>query len=252
MKRALVALVAVVVALVWQTPATVADSGLGWLSAGTLRIAQAQGTLWTGRGAVMGLDSTTDGWQPWLIVEWTLNASALLRGKLSWEVTSAHVPVARTSMGFGGIEISQLRLGGPARFFLGLVPNSLGRAGWKGDIATESPRFHCSWHGLCEGHAELRWIGAASDLLPGDALGDYKLAIDGSSGNQILFQVQTIDGPIRVEGQGRWELDGPLVFDGTIKGNAGLLQRLPSVAGPWVRPSVEPGTWNVVIRQESG
>jgi hypothetical protein len=94
----------------------------------------------------------------------------------------------------------------------------------------------------------LRWIGAASELLPGDALGDYKLAIDGSSGNQIVFQVQTIDGPIRVEGQGRWEVAGPLVFDGMIKGNAALLQRLPSVAGPWVHPSAEPGTWNVTIR----
>ncbi len=252
MKRALAALLTVVVVLVWQTPATIVDSGLGWASSGTLRLTHADGTLWSGKGIVMGLDSTTDGWQPWMATEWSLNSRHALGGKLGWDITSGHVPVMNLSIGLGGVELSQLRLRGPARFLLGAIPHSLGRAGWKGDIVAESPRFRCSWHMYCDGHLDLTWIGAVSELLPGEALGDYKLAIDGSSGSEILFHVQTLDGPIRVEGQGRWKTDGPLVFDGTIKGNAALLQRLPSVAGPWVRPSAEPGTWNVAIRQERG
>lgn len=223
--------------------------GLDRASAGTLRLAQAAGTLWSGRGVVMGLVSAPDAWRPWLPAEWTLDALSVPSGMPSWEISSGGLPVARLGVRLGGIVVSRLRLRGPARFFLERIPHNIGHAGWKGDIAIESPSFQCSWHVHCEGRLELHWTDAASELLPGQELGNYQLTIDGAPGGGLLFQLRTLDGHVRIDGGGRWTVGGVLAFNGTIKGSPELLQRLPSIAGPWVRPTKDSGTWIIAIEQ---
>jgi general secretion pathway protein N len=246
--RVLAAILAVVVALLWQAPATLIDAGLDRVSGGSLRLAQAGGTIWSGQGVVMGLASAPDAWGTWLPAEWTFDVLSVSTGVPAWEISSGGLPVARLGLGLRGIVVSRLKLRGPARYFLERIPHNIGHAGWKGDIAVETPRFQCSWHGHCEGHLEVHWTDATSDFLPGQRLGNYHLTMDGTPSGELNFQLRTLDGTIRVDGSGRWTVDSVFAFDGTIKGSPELLQRLPSIAGPWIQPSGEAGTWAVAIR----
>lgn len=247
--RVFAAAIALIVALLWQVPATVIDAGLDRASGGTLRLTQAAGTLWSGHGVVMGLVSAPDAWQAWLPTEWALDALSVPIGVPAWDISTGGLPVARLEFGIGGVVVSRLRLHGPAKFFIERIPHNIGHAGWKGEIAVESPRFQCSWHVHCVGRLELQWTHAASELLPGQELGNYQLTIEGAPGGGVHFQLRTVDGRVRIDGGGRWMVGGVFAFNGTIKGSPELLQRLPSIAGPWVHPSGEAGTWTVTIEQ---
>ena len=143
-----------------------------------------------------------------------------------------------------GFHLDDVHLRGPARLFLQQIPNAFGRAGWRGDIALDSERWHCNWQYECSGGADLRWLGAASDLLVGRVFGDYQVLLVGN-GEAINFQWDTLRGDVQTKGEGKWSGQGPPRFGGSIRGDVLLLQSLPSIASRWVRAGSEPGLWHV-------
>jgi hypothetical protein len=232
--------------LAMRLPGSLADAALDRASDGALRLAQAQGSLWRGSGALMVIDPVTQRWQAWQQLEWKTDFSRLWRGTIGWHFASGGGPLADVEIGPGGIRLAKLQLRGPARFFLERIPNALGRAGWEGDVAVDSPGWQCSWSLRCDGSAELRWYGASSELLQKLRLGDYRVAVAGRGG-EITAHIDTLSGEIDVVGDGRWSPGGTPSFNGTLRGDPVLVDRLPNIAGRWVRSGGAPGVWLVTL-----
>ena len=245
--RVLAAVLLLLLFVVWQLPASLLDTALNRSSGNKLRLAETQGSVWRGSGFVMVLDPLSDRWQPWTRIDWNADWSALLRFGLAWQLTAQETPLARVEITASGFRVDELHLRGPARLFLQQMQNVIGRAGWRGDIAIDSPRWQCSWQPQCTGGADLRWFGAASDLLEGRVLGDYQVLLLGN-GEHIDFQWDTLQGSVRTKGSGRWAGQGAPKFSGTIGGDVALLQSLPAVASRWVRASSEPGVWLISVQ----
>ena len=230
----------------WRMPGTLLDAGLDRATDGALRLADASGTVWDGQAVLMVRDLASNSWQPWLALEWSAEPASLLQGALSWRISSGGILAARIAFTATQAGIEDAKLQGPARFFLARIPNSLAHTGWSGDMALHSPAFRCTWKRRCAGRAELRWTGAASSLLPGQAFGDYLLTVEGSP-NALLLQLRTLRGEVQIRGDGRWPPGAPPTFNGTIQGDPSFLQRLPSVGGSWLRPSGDAGAWTIAI-----
>lgn len=227
----------------YRLPGSLVDTAVDRLSDGSVRLTQAENIVWQGSGTVMVADPETQRWLSWLSVAWHADFSHLWRGVFGWRLTSGGEPLAEIEIGPGGLHLTQVRVRGPARFFLDRIPNVLGRGGGEGDVAIDSPGWHCSWSTRCDGSAELRWYGARSKLLPTDQFGDYRIAISSKS-SAISAHIDTIgNGEVHIDGDAQWVVGGTPDFTGTLRGNPVLLSRLPSIAGNWARSGSGVGVW---------
>ena len=89
---ALAAALIAVAALAAFAPASLVDARLASATGGTVRLAEAEGTLWQGRGVLGGPDGR---WRA--PVAWTLDVAPLLRGVASLAFGSADAPDLRGS-----------------------------------------------------------------------------------------------------------------------------------------------------------
>lgn len=231
--------------LVIRLPGGFIDAAVNRFSEGSIRLMDAGGSAWHGSGALMVADPVTQRWQPWLSVDWTTDFSHLWRGTLGWRLTSGEQLLAEIEISPGEFRVTREQIRGPARFFLERIPHTVGRGGWEGDVAIDSPGWRCSWSLHCYGTAEIRWYGARSNLLPANHFGDYQISITGKN-REITARIDTIgNGEVNIDGNANWSIGGTLDFTGTLRGNPVLLSRLPSIAGNWVRSSGDPGVWLV-------
>jgi hypothetical protein len=156
-------------------------------------------------------------------------------------------PEADIDISRHGVRIAGLALSAPAGGLLARLPDALGRAGWRGDLAIAVPELHCDWTAACDGHAQVVWLGAASELFPGRRFGDYRLSADATAEGFNLGWT-TLAGDIRIEGAGRWSPPSAAEFSAVVSGDPAFLERLPSIGGRWVRPGEAPGSWIFEIR----
>ena len=234
----------VLVATLWRTPAVVVDLAARRLTGGEVRLVATEGTIWHGRGMVQVVDRSSQRWQPWRDLDWSFEPTALLRGRVGWRLVSGHADVARVEIAASGWRVAHVRIGGPARYFWQRLPHDIGKFGWSGDLAFDSPAMDCSWRGRCDGHLEVRWLNAGSDFVPDRVFGDYLLEADGSGGT-FKLSCRTLAGTIRIEGNGEIPAAGKISLRATISGDPALLQRLTAIAGPWAKPAGTPGAWNI-------
>ena len=230
--------------IAWQLPASLIDTTLNRTTENKLRLTQTQGSVWHGSGFVMVLDPLTDHWQPWTKVDWKFDWGAVAHLAMAWQLNVQDSSLARVEITASGFRLDDLHLRGPARMFLQQIPNALGRAGWRGDIALDAEHWRCDWDYQCVGGADLRWLGAASDLLVGRVFGDYQVLLVGN-GETIDFQWDTLQGTVQTKGEGRWRAPDSPRLAGTIRGDMLLLQSLPAIASRWVRAGSEPGLWHI-------
>lgn len=243
MKVAVLAL-AVLLAILWRAPAAMVDFAVRRASGNEVRVVGNDGTLWRGHGTVEVIDRSTRIWQPWRSFEWTFDWAALLRARPTWHMSSGRSEVARLDFSPGGWRVAHLSISGPARYFWQRLPHDVGRFGWAGDLAIESPEMACSWQSRCSGHIEVRWLNAGSDFLPERVFGDYLLQADGTAGD-FQLSMRTLAGAVRIEGRGQFPAQGKISLQATVTGDPALLQRLTAVAGPWAKPTGSPGVWAI-------
>jgi hypothetical protein len=232
-------------AILWRAPAGLMDEVARRISAGQVRLTSADGTLWRGRGIVEVVDRATRSWSPWREIEWIFAPAALLHGRVGWQIASGNKPIVRAEVSSSAWYLTQLDVDGPASLFLSYIPNELGRLGWSGDVALGSPAVRCTWRGVCDGYLDVHWLNAGSDLLPERAFGDYELEAEAVSGN-VSLRWRTSRGRIRIDGQGHLSAAGKATLKATIAGDPTLLRHLTAVAGPWAKPTDNPGVWNLV------
>jgi len=233
--------------LVSYAPATLVDRVVSESSRGGVRISGASGSIWNGRGVVSVLDVTKHSWQPWYGIEWSFDPIGLFRGKLSWQIINNSTNVSGLELGVTGWRVSSLHVAGPARFFLQRIPGTFSGFGWEGEIVLEVRQFACSWRNLCTGRIGANWLAAGSDFLPGQVFGDYRIAAEAVAGTFVFDWSSSDASFVRTWGKGEVSDAGALRLSGSVKGNPGLLSRLPAVAGPWVRPTEVADTWNIAF-----
>lgn len=245
MRRKLLFFLAVALTLlVAKAPARLVDGLVAHATDGGLRLQQAEGSLWHGRGVLASRDASGRSLTPWLPLAWDFDSAALGRLAVGWTFSSSGSPVGAVEAAASGVKINQLALHAPADTALSSIPHPAARAGWQGDLTIEAPAWQCPPDGRCSGEARLLWRGARSALFPGRQFGDYDIRISAQAGH-LRYSVHTLTGEVIVNGQGEAPYGQTPRFDGTISGEPTFLGRLPAIAGGAARPTGRAGQFEI-------
>lgn len=218
---ALAGLVAALAVLATQAPASFVDVALAQVTQGRVRLAEASGTLWQGRGRVVLADiveSAADrpavATVPGVVVPgvfgWKLSPWPLLVGVLDARIEhdSMREPVLLTGRA-GELRATPGSLSFP--------PVALDRLGSPWNTIRPTGALTVSWDGVTlrsgrfDGRASIELQQAASALTPVRPLGAYRIEVVGS-GAQAQVRMITLSGPLRLEGSGSWDARSGLRF----------------------------------------
>jgi len=230
------------VAVIATAPATLIDARLQHASHGSFRLAEARGTLWSGSGQIEVRDSAGRIGVAKSLA-WRFLPESLLRGRLVCEVgldqSAKRFPV---TISLSRIEVANADVSLPATV-LGLGLPKLAPLGLTGDVLLHVASLTIERKEM-QGNATLLWRDAGSVLTPISPLGDYELRLDGE-GATVHAYLRTIQGPLRLEGQGSWANGNNPVFLATAQVAAQHQQQL----APLLRLiAVERGEGNFELR----
>lgn len=156
--------IAGLLALLGQMPARPVAAWVEESCAGQCRIAGAEGRGWAGEARLLWRDG--DAWRD--------------LGPLGWRLLPGDGTYARVTLGAGHIvwrEVGRLDIDGialPAQVVLGDPRLGLPGGRWLGELAIAAGELRFSPDGIAGGRGEVRWRQAASSLLDGLPLGDYR------------------------------------------------------------------------------
>lgn len=195
--------------LIATAPATLVDAGLRRASDGRLRLAEAQGTLWSGSGLIeiRGLGGHTGVAKS---LTWRLHTDAALRARFTYEIEigqgSAPFPV---TIFWSRIELKNADISLPAAA-LGIGIPKLEALGLTGDVNLHIASLSIGRFTTL-GSATLQWLAAGSALSPMSPLGNYELRLNGT-GSIVHATLHTLQGPLQLDGQGSWIIGHSPVF----------------------------------------
>lgn len=212
---------AVIAVLATQAPASFVDVALARATQGRVRLAEASGTVWQGRGRVVladivevSTDRPVTATVPGVVLPgvfgWRLSPWPLLVGVLDARIEhdSMREPVLLTG------RAGELRATPGS---LSLPPVALDRLGSPWNTIRPTGALTVSWDGVTlrsgrfDGRASIELRQAASALTPVRPLGAYRIEVVGS-GAQAQVRMITLSGPLRLEGSGSWDARSGLRF----------------------------------------
>jgi general secretion pathway protein N len=207
-----VAFGALVAAIAAMLPATLVDRRLDALTKGKLRLAEASGTVWRGRGIA------SDGAGTWRMpMAWTVAMSDVLRGVQSvtlQPVDGASTPAGVVTAGTDGLRARDLRLDLPAQaLFMSLPMRPLPAFGGTVSVSAQE----VAWtNGTPSGSVEARWPGARV-AAAGTALdlGDVTLAV-APQGDRMAGRLANTGGDVRIDGTLSLAQGRALTLDATV------------------------------------
>ena len=197
------------VALVALAPATLIDARLERASEGTVRLAEARGSLWSGAGWIEIRDAQGRAGvaKP---LAWRVLPGSLLRGRFSVEIeldrAARPFPV---TLSLSRIEIADAGISVPAAV-LGLGMPRIAPLRLTGDVLVDIPRLTVE-RGRMDGEATLKWRAAGSALTPISPLGDYEVRFK-AVGPAVHAALRTLEGPLQLDGEGTWTNGAPPSF----------------------------------------
>jgi general secretion pathway protein N len=187
--------------LIATAPATLVDAGVQGASDGRLRLAEAQGTLWSGSGQ---LEIRDTGGRTGVAksLAWRVLPASLLRGHLICEVElDQSVRRFPVTISLSRIELANADISLPAAA-LGLGVPKLAPLELTGEVQLQVSSLSIG-HSATRGSATLQWRAAGSALSPVSPLGDYELRLEGE-GPAVRATLHTLQGPLRLDGKGSW------------------------------------------------
>jgi general secretion pathway protein N len=207
-------LTAYAVALVALAPATLIDARLQRTGEGTLRLAEARGSLWSGAGWLEARDAHGRAGIARRLA-WRALPESLLRGRLVAEVEldQAARPF-QVTVSLSRMQIGAARIGLPAAA-LGLGMPRLAPLRLTGEVELDIAHLSLA-RGRMDVAATLRWRGAGSALTPVAPLGDYEVRFT-ADGPALHAVLSTLEGPLRLEGKGTWSASAPPDFRATAR-----------------------------------
>jgi general secretion pathway protein N len=201
-------------ALIALAPATLIDARLELASDGRLRLASAEGTLWSGAGWIEirdadGRAGVAKG------LAWRVRPESLLRGRLVAEVELDHAAKRfLVTISLSRIEIADAGINLPAAA-LGLGMPRLAPLRLTGDVLVNIPHLSLE-RGRMDGDATLQWRAAGSALTPISPLGDYEVRFK-AVGPAVHAVLSTLEGPLQLEGKATWSNGDPPSFLATAR-----------------------------------
>ncbi|MEO8717064.1 MAG: type II secretion system protein N [Burkholderiales bacterium] len=216
-------LAAYVAALVVFAPATLIDARLQRMGGGTLRLAEARGSLWSGAGWIEARDAHGRAGIARRLA-WRVLPESLLRGRLVAEVEldQAARPFPVT-ISVSGLEIGEVHVRLPAAA-LGLGMPRLAPLRLTGDVLVDVSHLSFARAGTA-GAATLQWRAAGSVLSPVSPLGDYEVRFS-ADGPTVRATLSTLEGPLQLEGKGTWTRGAALDFIATARVPAAQQEQL--------------------------
>jgi general secretion pathway protein N len=189
-------------ALAMLAPATLPDIVAARASDGRVRLAAAQGTLWSGRAEIALRDRAT------VVragtISWRLRGLTAAPPGLAFDVTASARPfVARVSL--SRIELSEAALSLPARA-LGVAMPKLATIEPTGEVLLRVSRLAMTREGTT-GDATIEWTNAGSALTKVAPLGAYEMRVT-HTGTALEATLRTLKGPLELEGRGGWIAGG--------------------------------------------
>ncbi len=228
-------------------PASLVDWGLKVGTGGRVRLADAAGSIWAGQGRVVLVDIATEAERdrqstavrgpaslPGVVipgtVRWQIQPLPLLIGRL--QATASHESMARPAEIAGTAQRLQIS-GGSLQ-----LPNvSLARLGSPWSTVRPTTSLAVTWqplvieNGRAAGKATLELRDVASALTPVRPLGAYRIDIDGSATAPTAIRMSSLEGPLRLSGEGNWTPRGGLRFTAYAEADESERLRLQSLLG---------------------
>ncbi|MCK9285103.1 MAG: type II secretion system protein N [Rhodocyclaceae bacterium] len=197
------------VALAATVPATLADGLVREASGGRLRLAAVQGTLWSGAGQI---ELRTEGEDSGLTkrLTWHLQPKSWLHATLTYAVVTDQEPRPITvTISWSRIQFENIDISMPA-WALGIAVPRLSSLELTGEIQLRANSLSFGRNDT-QGSATLQWQVAGSTLTPVSPLGSYELRLVGE-GPSVHAALNTLQGPLQLDGQGSWGNDRKPVF----------------------------------------
>jgi len=191
-----------IIALFVTAPATLIDILLKNISNSQVHLAEAQGTLWSGKGQIEILDASGHAALA-KTVAWRFQAKELLRAHLVYEVNfnqDSYKPFPLT-LAWSRIELENIEFNLPAEI-VGLGLPKIAALGLTGDVFIHVLKLSINGNKK-QGIARLQWRHAGSTLTPVSPLGDYELYIE-EAGSATHSTLRTLQGPLQLDGKGSW------------------------------------------------
>jgi general secretion pathway protein N len=189
-----------------------------------VEVGDASGTLW--KGNARATLRTPQGPIQIDRVEWRFHPSRLIAARLAFDVDATAKGIdahARLERGIGTTELRNLEARGEAAALSLFAPLA---ATWQpeGPITVTSPAL--AWDGVeLRGEGRAEWRGAALALSQVRPLGSYRAELKGAGGAAKLT-LTTLEGPLRLAGDGTLTREGRLAFSGEARGEGAAAQAL--------------------------
>jgi len=233
----LVGIIGAVVALAAGAPAAFADRALERATDGRVRLAETDGTIWRGSGRLVLVDQgANEGARRSLAgvtipgrIDWNVRALPLLLGQVDAAIRIEGMTQPVRIQG----DYDEVRISGGS---LALPSVELGRMGSPWNTLRPSGALSLRWEnlllkqGALEGRAQIELRDASSAMTPVRPLGSYRVEIVGRGG-QADLSIQTLAGPLRLQGSGSFNARNGLRFTAEAQPDAVERARLESFLG---------------------
>lgn len=241
----LVGLLAIVATAVATAPARFVDQALDRASLGVVRLAEADGTVWSGSGRLVLVDgNAADADDPASASDRPRAlAGVAIPGRIRWDVRPWPLlaGLVDATLIVDGMaqpvrlqgNFSELRIG-PGQLSMPSV--ELSRLGSPWNSIRPSGALAVEWQALSirdgqlTGDAAIELRDASSALTPVQPLGSYRVTIAGR-GSTAGLGLETISGPLRLSGTGTWEARRGLRFTAEAQADDEQADRLRSFLG---------------------
>lgn len=221
-----VGLIVYLIALVVTAPAALLDQKINTASAGTVRLVNASGTVWSGHG---DLEIRQNGKalgqaHP---VSWKLEPTELARAILGFSIFleggTRPIPLR---IGFSSVELRDLSLKLPAGGLV-LLSDQLVPLEPRGEVALQIDHVTFGPQ-QPEAAIQLEWRNAGSAMTDVAPLGDYRIQCEMRDG-RVSITMDTLHGPLILSGRGSWPQGSRPEFKGTARLPAELQTRMASM-----------------------
>lgn len=215
----LAALVLYFVFLIVQAPAYLLNYFLSRASQNQFVIDQPTGSIW--RGSATSLIIQPAGAPVRLnVIRWKTSFFALFRGELVLDlaIEDARFPVhGIVALANQRVHLKNLRAQLPPAALIAFAPQ-LNIWQPRGQISVRADDVLFT-QGAIKGAAEIQWSDATLNVVKAQPMGTYRAAITGTpQGADIALN--TLDGPLNIQGKGQWSRDQGLKFSGVAQASS--------------------------------
>lgn len=211
----LAALTYLVLLLAWA-PASLLAWALPHFTRQVVSLDQPEGSVWHGRAAGVRVRAANLPELQLGRASWTIRPLDLVSGRLAYRLRLSGAGIEAQGVVRAGAnrgELLDTRIEMPARWLAQLAPQL---DGWQpgGQLVLTAGRFALSPAGAA-GEAALRWLDAVSGRAR-SRLGSYRADIEGVE-RGLKFKLSTESGPLSLQGQGSWDRQRGVVFNGVAR-----------------------------------